>query len=65
MDITPKSLSEVAGISQSHASMILSGDRDPSLRIALRIYDRLGAQYGILKGLSKETIEELRPKAAA
>lgn len=45
--------------------MILSGDRDPSLRIALRIYDRLGAQYGILKGLSKETIEELRPKAAA
>lgn len=53
------------GISRGHAYDILGERQSPSLPTAFRIYDATGAQFGILKGLSKETIEELRPKAAA
>jgi transcriptional regulator with XRE-family HTH domain len=65
MELTPKALSDAGGISQSYASMILSGDRTPSLEIALRIYDQTGQQFGILKGLSDSAIDELRGRAAA
>lgn len=64
MEIAPKTLSDVAGISQSHASMILGGTREPSLSVALRIYDATGKQFGILKGLSPDTIADLRRQAA-
>ena len=53
------------GISRGHAYDILAERQEPSLAKAFLIYDATGAQFGILKGLSKETIEALRPKAAA
>ena len=57
-------MSEVAGISLGHASMILSGDRKPSLKVALDIYDKTGRQFGILEGLNADAIEQLRRQAA-
>jgi hypothetical protein len=30
---------------------------------AFKIYDATGLQFGILKGLPKKTVEQLRPKA--
>jgi DNA-binding phage protein len=56
---------EVAGIKRTHAYDILAGRQKPSLTIALRIYDATGAQFGLLEGVTKDTIEDLRPKAAA
>jgi transcriptional regulator with XRE-family HTH domain len=63
--ITPTELAERAGISVPYASQVLSGQRGASLGMAFKIYDSTGLQLGILKGLSEETVEELRPKAAA
>jgi transcriptional regulator with XRE-family HTH domain len=69
MAISYKELAERAGISEPYACQILSDDpkqrRTPTLGMAFKIYDATGLQFGILEGLSKETIEELRPKAAA
>ena len=61
---TPTELSKAADISLSHASMILSGSRSPSLGKALQIYDRTGLRFGILEGLTPEEIEPLRRKVA-
>lgn len=60
--MTPTELSGAAGISVSYASMILSGGRQPSLSRALSIYDKTGLQFGLLKGASQETIEEMRKR---
>lgn len=65
MDWTPSKLSEAAGISPSYASMILSGDREPPLGTALKIYDKTRLQFGFLKGLTPDEIEPLRRKLAA
>ena len=64
MAVTTSDLRDAANISQSHAHMILSGDRQPSLAVALKIYDATGQQFGILKGLSPDTIAEIRKQAA-
>lgn len=53
------------GISRTHAYDIIAEREAPSLTSAFKIYDATGSQFGILKGLSKKTIEELRPRAAA
>lgn len=59
--MTPTELSEKAGISVGYASMLLSGERAScSLSVALKIYDATGEQFGILKGLSPDTIAALR-----
>lgn len=65
MEISYKELSERARISESYATQVLDGSRKPSLAMAFQIYDATGLQFGILNGLSKETVEQLRPKAAA
>ena len=39
--------------------------RDPSLSLALKIYDETGLQLGFLRGLTAEEIEPLRRKVAA
>lgn len=39
--------------------------REPSLQLALKIYDRTGLQLGFLTGLKPEEIEPLRRKVAA
>jgi transcriptional regulator with XRE-family HTH domain len=62
MEISYKELSERAGISLSYAAQLLNGERGASLGTALKIYDRTGLQFGLLKDLPKETIEQLRPK---
>jgi transcriptional regulator with XRE-family HTH domain len=65
-DISYQELALRAGISEPYACQLLNGKRTgPSLKLALQIYDRTGLQFGILEGLSAETIEELRPKAQA
>lgn len=65
MQFTPSELADKAGISIGYASMLLSGTRKTlSLAMALQIYDRTGLQFGVLDGLSKETIDDLRKQAA-
>ena len=61
MSITPKELATRAGISDVFAWQVLNGKRTPSLNVALRIFDATGLQFGILKGVSKRTIDDLRP----
>lgn len=65
MAISYTELAERAGISASYATQVLDGSRTPSLQKAFQIYDATGLQFGLLKGLPAETIEQLRPKAAA
>lgn len=64
MEISPTELADKAGISVPFASQLLSGNRGASLSVALSIYDKTGLQFGILKGLSPETIDGLRKQAA-
>ena len=64
MEISYKELAEKARISESYATQLLSGERGASLPTALKIYDATGLQFGLLRGLSPETIEELRREAA-
>lgn len=65
MSISYRELAERAGINAGYATQILDGTRTPSLSMAIKIYDATGLQFGILSGLPKETVEQLRPKAAA
>lgn len=63
--MTPTELSEAAGISLSHATKIMSGERKPSLTVAFAIYDTTGLQFGILTGLDSATIERIRAEQRA
>jgi hypothetical protein len=49
-----------AGISRTHAYDILAGREQPSLKVAFQIYDATGVQLGILKGLPKDAVEQIR-----
>lgn len=51
-------------ISRTHAYDIIAGREDPSLAVALRIYDATGERFGILKNLTPNEIEPLRKVAA-
>lgn len=53
-------IAALAGISQSYASEIAAGKKQPSLSIALRIYDATGLQYGPLAGRGVGEINTLR-----
>lgn len=64
MQISYKELAEKTGISLPFAAQLLNGKRSASLNVALDIYDKTGLQFGILKGLAAETIEDLRRQAA-
>lgn len=52
------------GISRTHAYDILGEREEPSLAVALRIYDATGERFGLLKGKSDDFIAELRREAA-
>lgn len=69
MMFSPKELADRAGISVPYASQLLSDDmlrrREPSLRMALKIYETTGLQLGFLTGLTPEEIEPLQRKIAA
>lgn len=61
MDLpSPQTLMDAANISRTHAYDILAGREDPSLKVAFDIYDETGAQLGILKGLPKDAVEQIR-----
>lgn len=55
---------EAAGISRTHAYDIVAGRQEPSLAVALAIFDATGERYGILKGLADSSIADLRRQAA-
>ena len=56
---SPRELRDATGISQSYASMILSGDRTPSLALAVSIYRKTGRKFGPISQASEEDIEVL------
>jgi transcriptional regulator with XRE-family HTH domain len=62
--MTPTDLAKIAEISVPYASQLLSDNmfqrRNPSLGLALKIYDRTGLQLGPLTGLTPDEIEPLR-----
>lgn len=62
---TPTEIANATGKTEAFARMVMAGTRDPSLPVALRIYDELGAQYGPLAKLSKREIETARKMAKA
>ena len=56
---TISDLRAAVGISQSYASMILSGDRQPSLPLAIRMFRETGWRHGVLAPLSETEIDVL------
>jgi transcriptional regulator with XRE-family HTH domain len=48
------------GVSGPYASQLASGQRRPSLRLALRIFDALGVKLGQLAGKTDAEIATLR-----
>ena len=65
MSIDPNKIAEAAGVTTAYARMLLNGTRQPSLRVALSIYDATGVQLGILRDQPKSVVERLRPAKAA
>lgn len=55
-----QAIMEAAGISRAHAYDILAGREPPSIKLALKLYDETGEQFGLLKGLPGEAIEQVR-----
>ena len=55
---------DAADISRTHAYDIIAGRQEPSLAVALRIYDATGERFGILRGLADSSIADLRRQAA-
>jgi hypothetical protein len=47
------------GVSSPYASQIASGNRKPSLALAIKIWRRLGVQLGPIEGKTGEQIETL------
>jgi transcriptional regulator with XRE-family HTH domain len=63
MTTDPKALAaqlRSIGVSQSYASEIAHGQRAPSLKLALRIYDQLGIRLGPIADKEKRDIDTLR-----
>lgn len=57
---TPTELAEAAGISVPFASQLLSGKRNPSLSVALQIYERTGKRFGLLAQATDDEIASLK-----
>jgi transcriptional regulator with XRE-family HTH domain len=64
MAITPAELVRRCGINRVYAWQLLNAKREPSLELALQIFDASGLQLGMLKGLKANEIEVLRKAAA-
>jgi hypothetical protein len=56
---SPKELRDATGISQSYASMIASGDREPSRPLAIHIFRRTGWKHPLIADLTAEQIDVL------
>jgi transcriptional regulator with XRE-family HTH domain len=59
IDLQPKQLAEAAGISPSHASNILSGNRGASTEIALTAFRAFGVRLGLLAEMTDADIAKL------
>lgn len=64
MAIKPAELARRCGISRVYAWQLLEGKREPSLELALQIYDKTGVQLGKLNGLTPAEIQTSRKLAA-
>lgn len=54
-----KDIIEASGISQSYASMILTGARQPSRPLAIRLFRKTGWRHALLADLTDEQIAVL------
>lgn len=59
-----QAIMDAAGISRTHAYDILAEREEPSISVALKIYDETGAKLGILNGLPPSAVEQIRENAA-
>ena len=57
-------LAEAGGVTPAFARMVLAGTRQPSLAVALRIYDATGLKLGPLAKLDTPSIAVARKLAA-
>lgn len=61
---TIKDIIEASGISQSYASMILTGARQPSRPLAIHLYRKTGWRHSSISNLGDEqiaTLEQIEP----
>jgi hypothetical protein len=65
MDLPIEQIVEHGRVTPAYARMLRSGDRYPSVELALRLYDATGARVGPLRGLSKQAIEAARENEKA
>jgi hypothetical protein len=64
MELEIEQIVEAGGVSAAYARMLRNGDRQPSVALALRLYDATGAKVGPLAGLGKSGIETARQMEA-
>ena len=64
-DITHDQIAQIGGVTATYGRMILAGERTPSLRLALQLYDATGARLGPLDGLNKRDIDAARKMVRA
>lgn len=57
--LTPSALKEAVGISQSYASMILTGERKLQLPLAIEIFRKTGHKLGPVEKATDEEIDTL------
>jgi hypothetical protein len=65
MELEVEQIVEAGKVSAAYARMLRSGDRYPSIALALRLFDATGAKVGPLAGLSKAAIEAARQNEEA
>lgn len=65
MDIPVERIVELGGVTPAYARMLRSGDRSPSLALALRLYDGTGRAFGPIAGLSPDEIATARKMSEA
>lgn len=64
MDLPIETIVAHGGVTPAYARMLRAGSRQPSLGLALALYDGTGEQVGPLAGLTKREIETARKMAA-
>lgn len=64
MDLPIETIVQHGGVTSAYARMLRAGTRQPSLSLALALYDATGQQFGPLEGLTKREIETARKMAA-
>lgn len=63
MNLDQRQLARAAGLSDSHISMIETGNRDPSWSVVLRICHAMGINIAMLTMLLERSSPEIKPFA--